>query len=62
MGTEDAFPLGDLESQVAAYEDDALRALVRVRGTDADPQPGYPGRFEDVFEEAEASVAAERTH
>jgi hypothetical protein len=54
--------IADLESQVAAYEDDALRALVRARGAEADPQPGYPDRYADLFEEAEASVAAERTH
>jgi hypothetical protein len=52
----------DLESQVAAYEDDALRTLVRERGAEADPQPGHRGRYADLFEKAEASVAAEQTH
>jgi hypothetical protein len=49
--------LADLESQVAAYEDDALRAMVRLREADADPRPGHSGRYAKIFEEAESVVS-----
>jgi hypothetical protein len=54
--------IADLESQVEALEDAALRELVRSRAADADPQPGHPGRYATIFEEAEASAAAQSTH
>jgi hypothetical protein len=54
--------IADLESQVEALEDAALRELVRSRAADADPQPGRAGRYATIFEEAEASAAAQAAH
>ena len=54
--------IADLESQVEALEDAALRELIRSRAADADPHPGHRGRYSTIFEEAEASAAAQSAH